>query len=162
MITSYTVLCAHISHCHNHYTQHHIFSVRLRVTQHHTLVFRNFWCHSESHSWLYTQPHCMTCLGHKLGSTIQCQTLVPQTQDTPIIAVPFVRVYVIDPHGVTPSVSHTWYQSASHINIHSITISHTPWHIHYLTQSLTSDVTYLVSLRITPSDSPTLHSVSHD
>lgn len=133
MITSYTVLCAHISHCHNHYTQHHIFSVRLRVTQHHILVFRNFWCHSESHPWLYTQPHCMTCLGHKLGSTIQCQTLVPQTQDTPIIAVPFVRVYVIDPHGDTFSITHlvsvsithqyTQYHNVTHSMAHSL--SHT-------------------------------------
>lgn len=58
--------------------------------------------------------------------------------------------------------SHTWYQSASHVDIHSITMSHTPWHIHCLSQSLTSDATHSVSLGITPSDSPTLHAVSHD
>lgn len=133
-------------------------------------------------------PQSLICVGHTLGFTIQCRILESQTRDhTCYYIVLFIHSYIFVPHGVTPSVSHTWYHPASHNQYHPVSqchilrgtatvshslqqvVSHTWYHslshpvLHSMAQPFSTqypmiEVTSLMSYGVTHSGHPLPHS----
>lgn len=147
MTASSTVLCAHISHCHNHYP-HHTFSVSSGSHS----VTHWFSCTFEPHSGPYLLLQCHSSIFTHLilmVSHSHCHTLgIIQHHTISITKYHNVTHAMAHPlsHSLQQAVSHTWYHSVSHPVSHSMTHPLSTQHpMIEVTCLITHNVTGLVS-----------------